>query len=81
MLEVASVPMSVSYSFATLVGLPELPLVTVVPVVTVVAVVPSVMVGKGAPIAPTITVAMTPVLPGQPATNPENKSEVSLQRK
>ncbi len=64
MLDVASVPMSVSRSLAfDLVGLPELPLVPVVAVVMLV-VVPSVMVGRGRPITPTMAVAITPVCPG-----------------
>lgn len=52
---------SVSRSLAfDLVGRPELPLVPVVAVVMLV-VVPSVMVGNGWPMAPTMAVAMTPV--------------------
>lgn len=65
-LDVGSVPISVSKSLTfDLVGWPELPLVPVVAVVIFV-VVPSVIVGNGCPMALITAVAMRPVCPGLP---------------
>lgn len=76
-LEVASVGASVSKSAISLLGKPELPLVPVVMVVIFV-VVPSVIVGRGWPIAPTMAVAITPVCPVQPLTKPEHIMPIKL---